>query len=194
MTDVAKVTDIARAPSEPHEDVHLIVAEDEEVTVEYFLEDWLSIALFWALAFIIFLQFFTRYVLNDSVAWTEEIARYLLMILVFVGGAMVMRRNTNISVELVMNVMRDGWPRRVLIATVEITKLFFVCLLAYFSVLITERMHGLYMTVIDWPMSLVYGGIAVGCFLMVFRQALNLLREARNGFRRPSPHSVPEVD
>ncbi|WP_163361203.1 hypothetical protein, partial [Escherichia coli] len=66
--------------------------------------------------------------------------------------AMVMRRNTNISVELVMNVMRDGWPRRVLIAAVEITKLFFVSLLAYFSILITERMHGLYMTVIDWPM------------------------------------------
>ncbi|MGL4287130.1 MAG: TRAP transporter small permease [Phreatobacter sp.] len=188
------MTDIARAPSEPAEDVHLIVAEDEVVTVEYYLEDWLSIGLFWALAFIIFLQFFTRYVLNDSLAWTEEIARYLLMVLVFVGGAMVMRRNTNISVELVMNVMRDGWPRRVLIAAVEITKLFFVCLLAYFSILITERMHGLYMTVIDWPMSLVYGGIAIGCFLMVFRQAMNLLREARNGFRRPSAQSLSDVD
>ncbi|WP_170181948.1 TRAP transporter small permease [Phreatobacter stygius] len=188
------MTDSARAPADPVEDVHLIVAEDEEVTVEYFLEDWLSIALFWALAFIIFLQFFTRYVMNDSLAWTEEIARYLLMVLVFVGGAMVMRRNTNISVELVMNLMQDGLRRRVLIAAVEITKLFFVGLLAYFSILITERMHGLYMTVVDWPMSLVYGGIAVGCFLMVFRQALNLLREARNGFRRAPPHSIPDVD
>ena len=183
-----------KSGADPAEDVHLIVAEDEEVTVEYFLEDWLSIALFWGLAFIIFLQFFTRYVLNDSLAWTEEIARYLLMVLVFVGGAMVMRRNSNISVELVMNVMRDGWPRRLLIAAVEIVKFGFLCLLAYFSILITERMHNLYMTVVDWPMSLVYGGIAVGCFLMLFRQGLNLYREARGGFRRPLPHASPKAE
>ena len=30
------------------------------------------------MAFAVFLQFFTRYVLNDSLAWTEEIATYCL--------------------------------------------------------------------------------------------------------------------
>jgi TRAP-type C4-dicarboxylate transport system permease small subunit len=166
------------------DDVHLIVATDEDVTVEYFPEDWLAIAIFWALAVIVFLQFFTRYVLNNSFAWTEEIARYLLMVLVFVGGAMVTRRRTQIAVELVGNVMRDGPAKRVLIAFVGIASLGFLAILAWLSVLITERMHNLYMTVFDWPMSLVYGGIAIGCFLMVWRQAQNLWRDARAGFRR----------
>ena len=58
--------------------------------------------IFWGLAFIVFLQFFTRYVLNDSLAWTEEIARYGLMWVVFIGAAMVTRRNTHIAVELAL--------------------------------------------------------------------------------------------
>ena len=53
-------------------------------------EDWLTFLLFWALAGVIFLQFFTRYILNDSLAWTEEIARYMLMALTFTGSAISM--------------------------------------------------------------------------------------------------------
>ena len=86
----------------------LIVAEDAEVVIEHYLEDWLAFAIFWGLAFIVFLQFFTRYVLNDSLSWTEEIARYGLMWIVFIGGAMVTRRNTHIAVELLSNVMKPG--------------------------------------------------------------------------------------
>src|SRR5215212_6493305 len=37
----------------------------------YGVEDWLSFAIFWVMTLAVFLQFFTRYVLNDSFAWTE---------------------------------------------------------------------------------------------------------------------------
>ena len=57
-------------------------------------EDWLTLGFFWLLALDVFYQFFTRYVLNDSAAWTEEIARYLLIVVVFVGASMGVRRNT----------------------------------------------------------------------------------------------------
>ncbi len=97
---------------DPTDDVHLIVAKDEEVTVEHYPENWIAFVLFWALAFIVFLQFFTRYVLNDSLAWTEEIARYGLMSLAFIGGAVVTRKKTHIAVELVSNLMKPG-PLRV---------------------------------------------------------------------------------
>src|ERR1043165_5517350 len=148
----------------------LIEAEDAEVVIEHYPEDWIAFVIFWALAFIVFLQFFTRYVLNDSLAWTEEIARYGLMWVVFIGGAVVTRKNTHIAVELLSNVMKPGPLRSALLATVDGIKLGFIGLLAYFSVTIVERMHMQRMTVIDLPMSVVYGGVAVGCFLMFGRQ------------------------
>ena len=51
--------------------------EEEEAPVDlsvYSVEDWLALAVFWLMALCVFLQFFTRYVLNNSLASTEEIA------------------------------------------------------------------------------------------------------------------------
>jgi TRAP-type C4-dicarboxylate transport system permease small subunit len=173
------------ADKKPDENVHLIVAEDQEIVIEHHPEDWVAFAIFWALAFIVFLQFFTRYVLNDSLAWTEEIARYGLMWIVFIGGIMVTRRNSHIAVELLSNVMSPGLARATLLAFVDLVKLGFMGLLAWFSWTITERMDMQRMTVFDLPMSYVYAGVAVGCIGMFVRQAFNVYRNARTGWAKP---------
>jgi len=169
----------------PQGEQRLIVAEDAEVVVEHHPEDWLAFVIFWSLAFIVFLQFFTRYILNDSLAWTEEIARYGLMWVVFIGGAMVTRRNTHIAVELMSNIMRPGPSRVILLAVVDAIKLAFLALLAFVSVTITERMGIQRMTVFDLSMGWVYAGVSFGCFLMLIRQALNVWRNARARWSRP---------
>lgn len=174
----------------PEDNVHLIVAEDAEVIVERHPEDWIAFVIFWSLAFIVFLQFFTRYVMNDSLAWTEEIARYGLIWVVFIGGAMVTRRNTHIAVELLSNVMKPGLMRQALLAVVDFTKLAFIAFLAFASVTITERMGIQRMTVFDISMGWVYGGVALGCFLMLFRQIINVWRNAREGWKKP--HDVTQ--
>jgi TRAP-type transport system small permease protein len=178
-----------RAPRRPRaaqaDPAHLIVAQDAEVVVERYPEDWLAMLVFWSLAFIVFLQFFTRYVLNDSLAWTEEIARYGLMWVTFIGGAMVTRRKTHIAVELMSNLMPAGPVRQTLLAFVDIVTLGFLALLAYFSVTITERMAFQRMTVFELPMSYVYAGVALGCWLMLGRQAQNVWRNMRSRWRRP---------
>ena len=169
----------------PPAEEHLIHVEDEEIVIEHYPEDWIAFVIFWSLAFIVFLQFFTRYVLNDSLAWTEEIARYGLMWIVFIGGIMVTRRNSHIAVELLANVMKPGTARSALLAFVDFVKLGFLGLLAWLSWTITERMALQPMTVFDLPMSYVYGGVAVGCVFMFVRQCQNVWRNARAGWRRP---------
>jgi len=169
MNTTPKSTDAA-----PSDDVHLIVAEDEEVVIEHHPEDWIAFVLFWALAFIVFLQFFTRYVLNDSLSWTE--------------GAVVTRKKAHIAVELVSNLMGPGPMRAALLALVDFITLGFIGLLAYFSVTIIERMHSQRMTVFELPMSIVYGFVGLGCFMMLVRQIQVVWRNARDGWRR-----TPEI-
>lgn len=166
----------------PDDNAHLIVVEDHEVPIEHHVENWLAFAVFWALGLIVFLQFFTRYVLNDSLAWTEEIARYGLIWVTFIGAAIVARKNMHIAVDAVL-LFLSPVPARILLAVVDIIKLLFIGLLAYFSLTIVERMQWQRMVIIDLPMSIVYGGVALGCFLMLMRQAINFFRNARDGWR-----------
>jgi TRAP-type transport system small permease protein len=159
----------------------LIQVEDAEVEIEHYPEDWLAFGIFWVLAGIVFLQFFTRYVLNDSVAWTEEIARYGLIWITFIGAAMVTRKNSHIAVVLLPNVL-PPWAARLLLAAVDLIVLAFLALLAYFSIKIVERMQMQRMTVVDLSMSFVYGAVVLGCFLMLLRQAQRVWRNARDGW------------
>jgi len=154
-------------------------------------EDWLGFAIFWAMGFIVFLQFFTRYVLNDSLAWTEEIARYLLMWVTFVGAATAFRRGTHISVEMAHVLLPPG-AVRVLNFVVDVVVLGFVALLCWFGITITQRMQIQTMTVIPVSMSVVYAGIALGCFLMLWRAAQRFIVRMRRGWR-PDP-AAPRND
>ncbi|MFZ4808310.1 MAG: TRAP transporter small permease [Hyphomicrobiaceae bacterium] len=167
-------------PGVPEE--HLIHVEDQEVSIENHPEDWLAFVLFWALAGIVFLQFFTRYVLNDSLAWTEEIARYGLMWLTFIGGIVVVRKRSHIAVEALLHFLPRATARW-LLAVIDTVKLVFMALLALFAWQITQAMHWQRMVIIDLPMSVVYGGIAIGCFAMLAREALGFWRNARDGWR-----------
>lgn len=60
-----------------------------------------ALIIFAALFATVFLQFFTRYILNDSLAWTEEIARYLLILLAFVGAIKCQLVDSHIRLEFI---------------------------------------------------------------------------------------------
>lgn len=57
----------------------------------------------------VLLQFLTRYVLNDSLSWTEEAARYLLILLAFTGAIRCQFRDSHIRLEFI-----DGYAGRFL--------------------------------------------------------------------------------
>ncbi len=144
-------------------------AQDAEVDLSvYRWEDWITLVMFWLLALDVFYQFFTRYVLANSASWTEEIARYLLIIVTFLGASMAVRRNTHIQVEFLYRYLpaRAG---RLLSTVVDIVRIAFLGLASWLSIDLVPRMHNLQMTVIDWPMSYVYGFVAAGFVLMTFR-------------------------
>ena len=134
----------------------------------YRWEDWFSVFVFWLLIIDVFYQFFTRYVLADSASWTEEIARYLLIIITFVGSSMAVRRNTHIHVEFVFRYL-PATVARALSTFVDGVRIAFFAYAFYLSCLLVPKMHNLQMTVINFPMSYIYGFVAAGFAMMTYR-------------------------
>src|SRR4029078_7419633 len=91
---------------------------------QYAVEDWLALAIFWIMALSVFLQFFTRYVLNDSYAWTEEIATYCLIGVVFIGSAMCVRLSRHIQVDLLFRYLPHS-PARALSTVIDLIRIAF---------------------------------------------------------------------
>ncbi len=157
-------------------------AQDAEVDLSvYHWEDWLTLVMFWLLALDVFYQFFTRYVLSDSAAWTEEIARYLLIIVTFVGASMAVRRNTHIQVEFIYRYLPAA-AGRALSTFVDGLRVAFLAYASWLAIGLVPRMHNLQMTVVDLPMSYVYGFVALGFVLMTFRSIQVAVLHWRRGW------------
>jgi TRAP-type C4-dicarboxylate transport system permease small subunit len=150
-------------------------------------EDWITFLLFWGLAGVVFLQFFTRYILNDSLTWTEEIAQYLLMVITFAGSAMAARRGTHITVEFLLNKLPSGaaasrtpWWRRWRRPSSPSPP--FLCWQ------VSEAMRFQPMIAVEYPLSIVYYGILFGLVLTTVRSALHGVRRWREG----EPEAAPD--
>jgi TRAP-type C4-dicarboxylate transport system permease small subunit len=155
--------------------------DDEPVDLSrYKTEDWLSVALFWVLGAVVFYQFFTRYVLNDSASWTEEIARYLLIGVVFIGAAVGVRRNNHIQVDFVYRFLPKP-AARAMATVVDIVRVVFLATACVLTVQLIDRIGGSPMAVIDWPMGIVYGAVLVGFALMTWRAVAIAIRHQRDG-------------
>jgi len=160
----------------------------------YIVEDWLSLGFFWLLGLCVFYQFFTRYVLNNSAAWTEEIARYLLMSTVFVGIAAAVRRTRHIHVDFLYRLLppRAG---RALSTAVDIGRIAFFAVAVALTIQMMSRMGSLQMTIIDLPMNLIYGICAFGFAAAAVRSVQVAIENWRRGFsllERPE-HAIEET-
>ena len=58
--------------------------------------------LLFLLALLLSAGVFYRYVLNDSIYWSNEVARYLLVYLVFFGATMAHRHRAHIRIDLIL--------------------------------------------------------------------------------------------
>ena len=169
------------SPNVPEQGPPITGSPDDEVDLRsYGPEDWITLVLFWALAIIVFLQFFTRYVLNDSLAWTEEIARYLLIMVTFAGAAMAVRRNTHIHVEF-FYVYLPKHCGFALSTAVDVLRIFFFAICTWLAWKVTAIMQYQMMVVIEWPMSIVYGVVLAGFGAMTLRAVQVAVRHWRQG-------------
>ena len=168
-------TERLTAASSPESDEHVLTASGEfdvhDAPIDigiYRFEDWIAFVFFWALSITIFVQFFTRYALNDSASWTEEIARYLLICTVFIGSAIGVRKNNHVQVDFLYRVL-PAPIMRVMSVLVDIVRILFLGYATFLTYQLLQKIGGQPMSVVNLPIGLVYGVVLVGFALMTWR-------------------------
>lgn len=152
------------------------------------LDTGLLILLFWLLAMVVFVQFFTRYVLNDSIGWTEELARYLLVTVTFAGACLAVRRNTHISVEFLYRYLPPRAARG-LSRVVDLLRTLLFATLTGLTVQLANSTRQM-MTAIDLPKSVLYGFVAACFALMTLYSAIVVWRHLVSGKADVSPDAT----
>lgn len=144
-------------------------------------EDWLTLALFWLMVVCVFLQFFTRYALNNSLAWTEEIAINTLVVVVFLGAAMCVRTSRHIHVDVLFHYLPKAAGRYLSLAVDLIRVAFFAyaswLMWRYVAIVADERM-----TTVNLPRSWFFYLVFVAFVLMFLRSMQVLVQNYRRGY------------
>ena len=158
-------------------------AQDEAVDLsDTPREAWIALGFFWILGLVVFYQFFTRYVMNDSAAWTEEIARYLLIAVVFTGATIGVARNSHIQVDFFYRFMPPRMAR-VMATIVDVMRTAFFAAAVVLTILMMMKLGtNSRMTMIDLPMNYVYAICGVGFAMMTVRSVMVTRRHWQRGY------------
>jgi len=173
-----------------------LVFDDAEVDIsDFHVTDIPGLIALWGLAIIVFLQFFTRYVLNDSLAWTEEIARYGLIVVAYFGAVSVTRKGTHIFLEFFYRYLPPK-AGKLLTVTMELLSVVFYSYLAYQAVILAQKTRTK-MASVEIPKSLLYWCVS-GCLAaMALFSLLWLIRKIRQSpddvLRELEEHSFNEI-
>ncbi len=132
--------------------------------------DWLldkvTLALLVTLVLVVGLQIFARYVLNHSLYWSEELARYLFIYLVFLGGAVVLRMERHIQVTAFVDLL-PPLVRRAILVLGDVLMLGFVTTVLVEGIRLSAMVWTVPTAAMQIPWSLVYCGIVLGMAAML---------------------------
>jgi len=123
-------------------------------------------ALFFLMVLVSLLQVFFRYALNDSLTWSEELARYLFVWTSFLGAAIALHRGMHIEVDILTSVASAPVRKGMHLFSKAAVVVFLVMLIVY-GVRITMLTWGTPSAALRVPMGLVYLAIPVGAASML---------------------------
>ncbi|NUH83418.1 TRAP transporter small permease [Bacillus firmus] len=140
---------------------------------------WILILLFFIMVIVVFLQVLFRFVLDQPLAWTEELSRYLLVWITFLGAGYAVSVKAHPSIELLFEKANQA-VRRVLLALSTVLVVFFFYQIIVNSFIFIERSMMQTSPALQLPMGMVYLVIPIASILFV----INLLYITVSEWRR----------
>ena len=129
--------------------------------------------LFVILIFACFAQVFFRFVLNNSLSWTEELARYCFIWMHMIGASLLIEANGHATVTVILDLMH-GAVRKVFDILIELIILFNGVVMLHSGWVLSYSSRNNLSTAMSVPMWMINSSVAVGGLLLVFQALVRI--------------------
>ena len=135
---------------------------------------WAVIAMMAAMVALVFANVLTRYVLNYSIIWAEELSQYLMVWIAYIGAGLALREGRHVSVDIGQDALPPA-GRTALRFVVAVLVLAFMATLTVLGVQFSQFAWDLETPVMQARLGLIYAAVPVGAalfcvhFLFFFR-------------------------
>jgi len=145
------------------------------------LEEYLLVSSMVVSVCVVFLQVVMRYVFQNSLTWSEELARYIFLWQCWIGASYAVKKGNHIRVEILPNQF-VGKKKVIFEVVISLIWFSFTLFLAYTGTRITTHVFksGQLSPAMRIPMGYAYASVPVGCFLML----IHLVEDLAGLFRK----------
>ena len=152
------------------------------------VEEFVISALLIAASFVLFANVVARYGFNDSFPWAEEVTRYAIVWMVFVGGSVAARKGAHIGVDVLARLLGERPVRKILMVGVDLLCVAFSVFLVVFGweLVAQAREFGQITPALQIPLWTVQLAIPVGGVLMGLRFSQRVLGELKGSTSEPA--------
>lgn len=121
-------------------------------------DEFIAIALLAGLTVFAFVQVLFRFVFNLPLDWSEELIRYILIVLIYLSAAITVREDKMIKVELIDFIIK-GKKRKVLELVINVFSMAFMIFLSYQTTFLVRNAISVNQTSpsLQIPLSIMYG-------------------------------------
>jgi len=156
-------------------------------------EGYFCIAAMILMSIVVFIQVVFRFIIKSSLPWSEELSRYLLVWVTFLGGAYGVRKGAHIGIEA-FSLLLPKKAQKLLSIFVMIlcVALCFAIFVHGISIVNTQLEKGQLSPAMRIPIGYMYAAIPVGMVVFIIRyiqEIISAIKDLVNG----SPEEVKKV-
>lgn len=133
------------------------------------------------IAVILFINVILR-IFGASLVWSEEVARYAIVYITFIGTSVCVFKGAHIGVDVIMNVFNDKGKKNLSLLVILIC-LAFTIVFTYYSFNITMQVYNTNQvsSTLKIPMVYIYAAMPIGGAITILRYAQEFFKKLKEG-------------
>ncbi len=135
--------------------------------------EWVSIVLMSFLLVLTFANVVGRYVFNNSIYFSEELARFIFVWIVFLGAAIIIKGKGHVAVTFLLDNLKVKTTKKALEIIINLFGILFISIVFSGGWQLATSMNLYSSPALDIPMGYVYWIIPIGSGIMMIHQLKN---------------------